>query len=236
MADTATFGLTLVESAQAQKHITVNEAFARIDALAGRRIESFGLTVAPGGAADGAAYAIGVGASGEWAGQDGLLAVRVNTGWDFVTPYAGFAVWDAGASTQRFFDGSTWVEGGVTAGPRGAATAQRVVEIDHTVVAGATSTTSAVIPDKAVVIGVTARVDSAITGATTWQLGVSGSPDRYGSGLGTAQGSFAQGVSGSPTAYFGATALVLTAQGGNFSGGQVRLGVHFLEVIPPRAL
>jgi len=36
MDETARIGLPLVQAAQAQKHVTVNEAFARLDALTSR--------------------------------------------------------------------------------------------------------------------------------------------------------------------------------------------------------
>jgi hypothetical protein len=112
----------------------------------------------------------------------------------------------------------------------------RQVEIDHVITAGPTSETSAIIPDKAVVLGVTARVVADITGATSWSLGVTGSPDRYGSGFGVGANSYAHGVTGSPLTYFGATSLLLTSAGGDFTGGTVRIAVHFLELSPPRTV
>ena len=75
----------------------------------------------------------------------------------------------------------------------------------------------------------------AIGGATNWSLGVSGSPDRYGSGFGVGLDAWAHGVTGSPLAYFGGSTLLLTAAGGNFTGGTVRLAVHYLDIAPPRA-
>ena len=109
----------------------------------------------------------------------------------------------------------------------------RIVEIDHALAVGSTSTTVAAIPDKAIVLGVTARVTTEITGAASWSMGVSGSPDRYGSGFGTTQNSFAHGVTGQPQAYFGATSLVVTSAGGDFTGGALRIAVHILEIAPP---
>ncbi len=40
MSETYQFKLALLEAAQAQKHVTVNEAFARLDALAQLRVQS----------------------------------------------------------------------------------------------------------------------------------------------------------------------------------------------------
>ena len=87
----------------------------------------------------------------------------------------------------------------------------------------ASSVTAAIIPDKAVVMGVSGRVTAAVTGATGWSLGV---PHGHGSlrtGYGIAQNSFAHGVSGQPQAYFGGTALEITAEGGSFTAAPIRL-------------
>jgi hypothetical protein len=235
MTETANLSLTLLEEAQAQKHVTVNEALVRIDALAGGRVESAGATAPPPAPAEGEAHIVGTGATGDWAGEDGRIAIRINGGWAFATPRAGQAFWDAGAGVRRQFDGGAWQVSPVATARRGAATLARVIEADHVLASGAISTTDPLIPDKAMVLGVTGRVDVAITGASSWQLGVSGSPDRYGAGIGTAEGSFIHGVTGWPTAYFGATSLLLTAIGGDFAGGQIRLAVHVLEVVPPSA-
>ena len=108
----------------------------------------------------------------------------------------------------------------------GAATVQRVAQIDHVLAAGGNSVTGPVIPDKAVVFGVTGRVTTAITGASGWSLGVPGAIDRYGTGYGTALGAFAHGVTGQPQTYYGGTAIEVTAEGGAFTGGAVRLAVH----------
>ncbi len=73
------------------------------------------------------------------------------------------------------------------------------------------------------------------TGVTGWKVGVAGSADRYGSGLGAAAGSYLVGLSGSPVTYYSATPLLLTSEGGAFASGTVRLAIHVLTLQPPRA-
>ncbi|MEO1459474.1 MAG: DUF2793 domain-containing protein [Pseudomonadota bacterium] len=232
MAETRHFGLVLLEEAQAQKHVSVNEALLRLDAISSRRLASFGVNVPPI-AVDGDVHLVGSAPSGDWSGKAGQLAVATAGGWEFAAPWTGLKLWDASQSVWRFFDGADWRADAGAVSLGGAASLSRIAEIDHTITAGATSSTLAVIPDKAVVIGVTGRVLDAIGGASSWQLGVAGAPDRYGSGIGTAAGAFAHGVTGSPLAYFGATSLLLTATGGNFTDGSVRLAVHFMTLEPP---
>ena len=233
MSDTSRYAMPLLDAAQAQKHVTVNEALLRADALGARVAEDKGLTVPPVGPADGTAWIVGAAATGDWAGQDDAIALFLNGGWVFVAPWPGLAFWVAASGVRTVWSGSAWLDGLVAASPGAAATVQRVVDIDHTLAAGASSVTAAVIPDKAVVLGVTGKVTTAITGATGWSLGVPGAIDRYGTGYGAAMGSYAHGVSGQPLAYYGGTALEVTAEGGSFTGGAVRLAVHFQEIVPP---
>jgi hypothetical protein len=137
--------------------------------------------------------------------------------------------------SSYLFDGTEWIVEAAAASIGGAATQLGVGEWDQVIGAGAASLTPPIIPAFALVLGVTGRVLAAITGsATGWSLGVSGSPDRYGSGYGVAKDSFALGLTGSPLAYYADTPLLLSAEGGSFTGGTVRLAVHFLQLRPPR--
>jgi hypothetical protein len=227
--------MPLLDAAQAQKHVTVNEALMRADVLGAARVEDRTRSAPPAEPEDGDMHIVGPAAAGDWAGHAGELALWLNGGWVFVAPWEGCVVWVAAERARLTRVGGAWVAGHLGGSPGGAATLARVVEIDHAL-AGAVSTTPAVIPDKAVVLGVTGRVLAAITGASAWALGVAGSPDRYGAGYGTGAGSYAHGVTGQPQAYYGATALAITASGGAFTGGTVRLAVHLLELSPSAAV
>ena len=234
MSETAKLGLPLVAAAQAQKHVTVNESLTRLDALVQLSVSSVGATVPPGSPGEGACHAVGVGATGLWAGQDGKLAIFVNGGWVFTVPEAGWQGWSGGTRVQ--FDGVEWVEGAGALSPNGAGFVHRTIELDHGVSAGATSTVIGALPPNSVAYGVTGRVLVDIGGATGFQVGVAGSADRYGSGIGTNAGSWLRGLTGSPLTYYTATDLVLTAEGGAFDGtGTVRLAVHIAELTLPRA-
>lgn len=231
MTETAKLALPLLEAAQAQKHVTVNEALSRLDAVAAAVVESVGLTVPPT-QADGAVHVVGQGATGDWAGQDHAVAYGVNGGWDFVSPLIGLAMRDA-EGVRHVWNGAAWVAGQIAGGTGGAATVGDVVTVSHDLAAGGTSTVAAAIPAGSVVIGVSARVEQAIEGAASWQLGVVGSADRYGSGLGVAANSYAAGLTGQPQAYYADTDLVLTADGGDFTAGRVLIAIHRLAIRPP---
>jgi hypothetical protein len=87
------------------------------------------------------------------------------------------------------------------------------------------------------VFGITGRVIAALGGSATFsRIGVGpGSLDRYGSGIATGAGSWFRGVTSTPVAYYSATALTITAEGGTFGGGSLRIDVHLVELALPRA-
>jgi hypothetical protein len=234
MGNSARIGLPYLDAAQAQKHVTMNEALALLDVAASARVEAMGAVTPPTSPVDGDANIVGDGAGGDWTNRDGEVAVFLNGGWEFIAPWAGWRLWVADQAGEAFYDGQKWQLAHQPVSAGGAVTAQLVAEIDHVIAPGATSLTAAFIPDKAIVLGVTSRVIAPITGAIGWQMGVNGSPDRYGSGIGVAANSYAHGVTGSPQAYYGGSSLLLTAEGADFTGGAVRMAVHYFDLSPPR--
>lgn len=101
--------LPYLQPAQAQKHVTHNEALQRLDAVVQLRIQDFGLTEPPNAPLPGDVVTVGAGAGGDWAGQDGLLALWDGTGWQFITPEEGWLAWDAAGQGLRVLSGDTWV-------------------------------------------------------------------------------------------------------------------------------
>jgi hypothetical protein len=231
MADTARLELPLLDAGQAQKHVTVNEALTRLDAFGAAGALSRSVAAPPPAPAEGDLYVAPAGAGGAWAGLDDRLVAFANGGWIAAAPEPGRRLWIADEGREVRFDGAGWAAG---EGALGAATELRVLTLDHAVGDGLVSTTKPIIPDKAIVLGVTARVLTTLDGVDRWRLGVEGGPDRYGSGYGGAEGAWAHGVTGQPQAYYGATALRLEAEAGAFKGGVVRLAIHLLALTPPR--
>ncbi|HPD93242.1 MAG TPA: DUF2793 domain-containing protein [Pararhodobacter sp.] len=103
----ANLKLPYMAAAQAQKHVTHNEALERLDSIVQLTVTAFDATTPPLSATDGEVWALGYGAVNDWAGHDLDLAVWSNGGWLFVTPHVG---WRAALGTDlRVFDGSGWV-------------------------------------------------------------------------------------------------------------------------------
>ncbi|MDE3237346.1 MAG: DUF2793 domain-containing protein [Paracoccaceae bacterium] len=234
MAETSQLNLPLLAPSQAQKTVTVNEALARIDGLAQMVLASRSVTLPPVAAAEGTAYGVPPGAVNDWAGQDGRVAIFANGGWVFATPKRGWRAFVLDESSPVLHDGTGWQAGAVALSAHGAGLMLRVAEFDHAVGAGTTSVTTGLIPAGGMVIAVTARVTVAITGtASSWALGNPGAVDRFGAGLGLALGSYARGMLGTPMTYWSATPLTLTAAGGDFAGGGIRLAVHYIDIGVP---
>ncbi|MCA8881889.1 MAG: DUF2793 domain-containing protein [Rhodobacteraceae bacterium] len=235
MARTANLQLPLVQASQAQKHVTVNEAFGLLDGLAQLALASLTTTTPPSGAPDGTAYAIPPLAANEWGTEIGKVAISSNGGWIYVAPRAGWRGWVADTGQCVLFDGSEWVEAAQAVSSNGAASLMQVIEVDVDILAGASVTTAAIIPPASIVLGITGLVTQAVAGTLTgWRLGVPAGSGRYGTSIGLALGASVRGLSGQPQAYYSATPLLIEAEGGNFASGRLRLAAHVFQMKLPR--
>lgn len=84
MESTARLGLPLLVAGQGQKEITHNEALVLLDAVIGCIVERRDLAAPPVGAADGQCWLVPDGASGEWTGRGGQVAVSTSGGWRYL--------------------------------------------------------------------------------------------------------------------------------------------------------
>ncbi|PLK27420.1 DUF2793 domain-containing protein [Novosphingobium sp. TH158] len=88
---TPRLALPMLFAGQSQKEIFVNEALVRIDALCHCIIEDE-IASPPASAPDGTAWLVGSGATGEWAGRDGAIALRQLGQWQFSAPVDGMRI------------------------------------------------------------------------------------------------------------------------------------------------
>ena len=105
--------------------------------------------------------------------------------------------------------------------------------LEQSVTLSGASTTAAVqIPAGALVIGVSSRVTTTVVGPTSFEIGVSGTLNQFGSGLSLPAGSTNEGLIG-PNPFYSATSIIVTATGGNFSAGVLRLSIAYLTLGAP---
>lgn len=111
MSDQSTLlSLPYIMPAQAQKHLTHNEALRTLDTLVQLSVASASVATAPGAPALGMRYILPAGAAGAWAGQTaGTLAVFEETGWAFLTPRVGWLAWVVDAGALQVHDGAGWI-------------------------------------------------------------------------------------------------------------------------------
>ena len=101
-----------------------------------------------------------------------------------------------------------------------------------TAMSGATITLANIIPAGAVVVGITCKVTTVITGATSFDLGTAADADRFGAGIAVAVGTTSDNrnwTSGTVECFPSNTSLILTANGGNFATGAVYVSVQYLS-------
>lgn len=112
---TARLALPLLDSGQAQKEVTHNEALARIDIALQASVIGTGLVVPPAGPAEGQAWIVGDALTGDWAGHTHAVAGWTAGGWRFIAPADGMAVWSIADALVARFVGGAWVMGSVPA-------------------------------------------------------------------------------------------------------------------------
>ncbi len=108
MEKTPNLNLSLLMAAQAQKHVTHNEALSALDALVHLSVENRILTAPPSSAAEGARYLVAVGATGEWSGHENEVAAWQNGAWAFFSPRQGWLLWVADEEVLLVWEGSGW--------------------------------------------------------------------------------------------------------------------------------
>ena len=109
MTDTPFLGLPLIEAAQAQKHVTHNEALTRLDMIVQLAVESRELTAPPSTPAEGDRYIVKATGTGAFAGKDNQIAKYSGASWLFFPPRTGWLAFVADEGALLAWDGSAWV-------------------------------------------------------------------------------------------------------------------------------
>lgn len=180
-----------------------------------------------------------------WVSRDGSIAYWIDGAWMRILPSPGWLAWVVDDTEAVIWTGAAWIQMAnaigfiaqsasvaVARSPNDATTGMAVAEELLSGLSGASVASSIVIPDRAIVLGVSARTITAITGATSFDCGIAGETSKFGGSLGIAPGSTNIGVVG-PQAFYADTPIILTANGGNFTGGAVRVAIHYLTCGAP---
>ena len=127
------------------------------------------------------------------------------------------------------WSGSAWVAPSLGGGMSGGIT---VLEETQSGLFGSYVETTAVLPAGSVVFGVAIRVIMAVTGVPSFGVGVAGEPTKFGGTLGISVGSTNAGPVG-PYGNYADTNVRLTPTSGSFTGGAVKLALHYCAMQIP---
>ncbi len=108
MTTTPHLSLALVETAQAQKEVTVNEALMRLDALLNTGAIDKDIATPPVSPTAGDVYIVAPSPTGAWAGKAGQVAYFDQV-WQFISPREGATLWvNDEDSLYIYYGGGAW--------------------------------------------------------------------------------------------------------------------------------
>ncbi len=107
--DTPILGLPLILPAQAQKHVTHNEALRLLDILVQLTVLDRDLNAAPATPTEGDRYIVGPNPTGVWAGQAGRIAAFWGGIWLFIQPREGWTARILDEGVQVSSSGTEWL-------------------------------------------------------------------------------------------------------------------------------
>ena len=110
MTSTTRLGLPLIDAAQAQKHITHNEAINTLDQLVQAAVASRSLATPPASPNAGDAYIVAASPTGDWTGKSGSIAAWQDGAWTFYAPSPGWCVWVIDETRIYAWSGAAWVD------------------------------------------------------------------------------------------------------------------------------
>ncbi len=106
---TAHLALPFLMAAQAQKHVTHNEALRLLDGIVQLSVKDRNLATPPASPADGDRYIVASGATGAWAAWDLNIALWADGAWLRLPPGAGWRAWVEDEGLLLVFNGSGWI-------------------------------------------------------------------------------------------------------------------------------
>jgi hypothetical protein len=116
MADTPNLVLPYLAANQSQKHVTVNEALRRLDALVQITVQSATLATPPVSPTEGQRWILPASPTGAWAGHAGQIAAWQDGAWAFYVPLDGWTAIDISTDTLLLYNAGTGIWTGLITG------------------------------------------------------------------------------------------------------------------------
>jgi hypothetical protein len=110
MTDTANLGLPYIDAAQAQKHVTHNEALRILDTLVQLAVLDRDLAAPPGAPSEGRRWIVAASPAGAWIGHAGHIAAWQDSAWKFSVPAIGWLAYVIDEGRLLTWSGTAWVD------------------------------------------------------------------------------------------------------------------------------
>ncbi len=104
--------LPYLAAAQAQKHVTHNEALRLLDSVVQLAVLDTTLADPPASPAEGDRYIVADSATGDWATHEGEIAHFIDGAWAFAVPEPGWLAFDRNADVLLVWQPGGWVAAG----------------------------------------------------------------------------------------------------------------------------
>jgi len=101
--------LPYILAAQAQKHVSHNEALRLLDGLVQLSVLDRDLTAPPASPSEGDRYIVATGATGDWSGWDLNVAFWTDGAWLRLPPRVGWRAWVEDEAMLLVYDGTDWI-------------------------------------------------------------------------------------------------------------------------------
>jgi hypothetical protein len=108
MTSSPHLALPYLDAAQAQKHVTHNDALRMLDAIVQLSVAARNVTSVPAAAAEGGRWLVGSGATGVFADNTNNVAAFQDGLWRFFAPQKGWHAYVESEGSILIFDGTSW--------------------------------------------------------------------------------------------------------------------------------
>lgn len=112
MTETTHLALPYIDAAQAQKHVTHNEALQLLDSMTQLSVIDRRASP-PASPEEGDRHLVVATAAGGFAGKEQMIAARHAGAWAFLAPKAGWRAYVESEEALLLFDGSSWIDAGL---------------------------------------------------------------------------------------------------------------------------
>ena len=110
MSNTPNLALPYILSAQAQKHVTHNEAIRALDALVQLSIRDFSHSAPPSNPQEGDRFIVAAPATGVWTNRENAIAAWQDDAWAFFSPQNGWLAFNQSEQSILVFSDNEWTQ------------------------------------------------------------------------------------------------------------------------------